>query len=61
MIGARMFLPSDQVGLIIDKGFDFPISFEKELKEFGEEMIYWRRRDGKTTRTLNVYSGKKVG
>nr|XP_019014375.1 uncharacterized protein I206_00457 [Kwoniella pini CBS 10737]OCF53156.1 hypothetical protein I206_00457 [Kwoniella pini CBS 10737] len=61
MISARMFLPPKQCGLIIDKGYDFPQKFINTLKNYGEEMIWFRNRPDKTTRALNIYSGSKIG
>ncbi|RXK35303.1 hypothetical protein M231_07442 [Tremella mesenterica] len=49
MIAARMFLPPTHVGLIVDKGYDFPSEFEIQLRAYGE-MAWLRARDGPTTR-----------
>lgn len=61
MTAARHFLPATHCGLLVDTGDDFPDAFRKELKELGEEMIWFRPREGKTTRALNIYSGTKIG
>nr|XP_019048574.1 hypothetical protein I302_02346 [Kwoniella bestiolae CBS 10118]OCF27504.1 hypothetical protein I302_02346 [Kwoniella bestiolae CBS 10118] len=61
MISARMFLPPSQCGLIIDQGEDFPDHFLNTLMRYGKDMIWFRKREGKTTRALNIYSGGKVG
>lgn len=60
MIAARMFLSPSHVGLVVDKGTDFPPAFENKLSVLGEG-VYWRAREGGTTRALNVYSGSEVG
>lgn len=61
MTGARIFLPPNHCTLIVDQGADFPAEFEARLKQLGEEMIWFRQREGKTSRAVNVYSGGKVG
>ncbi|WWC97231.1 hypothetical protein V866_004110 [Kwoniella sp. B9012] len=61
MISSRMFLPPSRCGLIVDKGDDFPSRFTVILKGYGREMIWYRKRKGKTTRALNIYSGGKIG
>ena len=61
MTAARHFLPASHGGLLIDRGDDFPPRFADELQSLGEEMIWFRHRQGKTTRALNIYSGHNVG
>ncbi|WRT63515.1 uncharacterized protein IL334_000420 [Kwoniella shivajii] len=61
MTAARMFLPPTQCGLLVDRGDDFPDTFTEILEGFGKEMIWFRPRKGKTTRALNIYSGRKIG
>ena len=56
-----MFLPPDHCSTIIDEGYDFPPSFKTQINGFGEGMVYWRKRDSKTSRALNIYSGKTIG
>ncbi|KAJ7774357.1 Ribokinase-like protein [Mycena maculata] len=56
-IGARVWLPPSQVGMIIDRGSDFPPSMETELAEFGDEMWVYRNQPTGTTRALNTYRG----
>lgn len=60
MIGARLFLPSSNIGLIVDEGQDFPLEFKDQLNILGEG-IYWREREGNTSRALNIYSGPEFG
>lgn len=47
--------------MIIDTGHDFPASFRRSLEMYGEEMTWFRLRDGLTTRALNIYSGNTTG
>ena len=61
MTAARLFLPASHVGLLVDRGDDFPNHFTEELESLGEEMIYFRERPGKTTRAVNIYSGRSIG
>ncbi|KAJ7117412.1 Ribokinase-like protein [Mycena crocata] len=56
-IGARVWLPPSQVGMILDRGSDFPASMESKLAEFGDEMWMYRNRPVGTTRALNTYRG----
>ncbi|KAJ7638633.1 Ribokinase-like protein [Roridomyces roridus] len=55
-IGARIWLSPGQVGMIIDRGPDFPPEMERKLSEFGDMWIY-REHQGGTTRALNTYRG----
>jgi len=56
-IGARMWLSATQLGMVIDRGSDFPPSMESKLAEFGEEMWFYRNQPSGTTRALNTYRG----
>jgi hypothetical protein len=57
-IGARVWLSPSQVGMIIDRGSDFPSSMERKLAEFGgDEMWFYRHQPTGTTRALNTYRG----
>jgi len=47
--------------MIVDEGEDFPDRFKKKLLAFGQEMIWFRKRSGKTTRALNIYTGPSIG
>ncbi|KAF8803908.1 Ribokinase-like protein [Phlegmacium glaucopus] len=61
-IGARIWLPPNQVGMIVDRGHDFPTSIEGKLLEYGPEM--WLFRDQPhhhTTRANNSYKGEHRG
>lgn len=61
MIAARIFLPASRCSLIVDEGTDFPDKFRDELSTFGKEMIWLRKREQRTTRALNIYSGSIIG
>jgi len=51
-------LPASQVGMIIDKGVDFPQEIDAVLKTYEESMWFFRQEPGvTTTRALNTYSG----
>ncbi|KAI9466751.1 Ribokinase-like protein [Lactarius psammicola] len=61
-IGARLWLPPDETGMIVDKGVDFPPEIDAALKAYGEDM--WLFRDQSpagTTRALNQYKGDHRG
>ena len=52
-------LPADQLGMIIDRGRDFPEDVYAALMNYGEQMWVFRDRDdGLTTRALNSYRGE---
>ncbi|KAF8164977.1 Ribokinase-like protein [Crassisporium funariophilum] len=61
-IGARLWLPPDRLGMIVDRGHDFSPLIEAKLLEYGQEM--WMFRDQPlcgTTRALNSYRGEHRG
>ncbi|KAF8901708.1 Ribokinase-like protein [Gymnopilus junonius] len=61
-IGARIWLPPPQIGMIVDKGTDFPNSIHERLLRYGNEM--WMFRDQPhcgTTRAINSYRGELRG
>ncbi|KAH9179974.1 Ribokinase-like protein [Lactarius sanguifluus] len=61
-IGARLWLPPSETGMIVDKGVDFPPEIDAALKAYGEDM--WLFRDQSpagTTRALNRYKGDHRG
>ncbi|KAF9076417.1 Ribokinase-like protein [Rhodocollybia butyracea] len=61
-IGARIWLPAEQVGMIIDKGYDFPPEIESKLKIYGDEMWFFRPQEkARTTRALNLYTSDHRG
>ncbi|EIM88253.1 Ribokinase-like protein [Stereum hirsutum FP-91666 SS1] len=61
-VGARIWLPADQVGGIVDKGHDFPSDVDAQLKTYGEDMWLFRENlDRQTTRELSIYRGEHRG
>lgn len=55
-------LPPSEVGMIIDRGHDFPSHIQEALDAFGSDM--WLFRDDpkrETTRALNAYRGEYRG
>ncbi|KAF9485382.1 Ribokinase-like protein [Pholiota conissans] len=61
-IGARIWLPPTEIGMIVDRGYDFPTDIQQNLLNYGDEM--WLFRDNPlrtTTRALNSYCGELRG
>ncbi|KAF8450784.1 Ribokinase-like protein [Boletus edulis BED1] len=57
-IGARIWLPPARVGMIVDKGNDFPTDFHQKLLSYGRDVWLFREHtDRLTTRALNSYRG----
>ncbi|KAF9221896.1 Ribokinase-like protein [Gyrodon lividus] len=57
-IGARIWLPASEVGMIIDRGHDFPQHLQEKLLSYGSDLWHFRdHSDHKTTRALNSYRG----
>lgn len=55
-------LPPSQVGMIVDRGHDFPISIEQNLLKYGREMWMFRDQSNHdTTRARNSYKGEHRG
>ncbi|SRR6266478_4588861 len=51
-------LPASEIGMIIDKGVDFPQEIDATLRTYGESMWFFREQPGATTtRALNTYTG----
>lgn len=57
-VGARIWLPSNQIGMVVDRGTDFPSSIQEKLDGYGPEMWIFRDQDHGTTRALNSYRGE---
>ncbi|RDB23298.1 Uncharacterized protein C16C9.01c [Hypsizygus marmoreus] len=58
-IGARIWLPAEAIGMVVDRGYDFPDSIRKQLLAYGSDMWMFRNQPGsKTTRALNSYVGE---
>lgn len=52
-------LPPDRVGGIVDKGHDFPLDVDTQLKTYGEDMWLFRENmNRETTRELSIYRGE---
>ncbi|KAI1792853.1 Ribokinase-like protein [Ganoderma leucocontextum] len=61
-IGARIWLPPSKVGMIIDRGHDFPGHIQEALDAYGSDMWLYRDDPNRgTTRALNVYRGEYRG
>ncbi|OCH94244.1 Ribokinase-like protein [Obba rivulosa] len=61
-VGARIWLPAEKIGMIVDRGDDFPPAIQDTLNSFGKEMwLYRDNPDRKTTRSLNSYRGDHRG
>ena len=61
-LGARIWLPPNKIGMIVDRGSDFPPEIQKSLDAYGESM--WLFRDDAsrtTTRAVNSYRGDHRG
>ncbi|EIN10681.1 Ribokinase-like protein [Punctularia strigosozonata HHB-11173 SS5] len=59
-IGARIWLPPQKLGMIIDRGNDFPQPIQAALDAYGPEMWLFRDNpDRGTTRSLNAYRGEQ--
>ncbi|GAA5820542.1 hypothetical protein JCM11251_003039 [Rhodosporidiobolus azoricus] len=61
IIGSRIWLPPARVGIVVDKGYDWPEEVVgAKLREYGEEMWVFREKEGgePTTRALNLYTGE---
>ncbi|KAF8311530.1 Ribokinase-like protein [Cantharellus anzutake] len=57
-VGARIWLPPPKIGMIVDRGHDFPSDVQRELDNYGEDI--WLFRDNPTRRTTlaaNIYCG----
>ncbi|KAF8341211.1 Ribokinase-like protein [Cantharellus anzutake] len=58
VVGARIWLPPPKIGMIVDRGHDFPSDVQRELDNYGEDI--WLFRDNPTRRTTlaaNIYCG----
>lgn len=57
-----MFLPDNQIAMIVDRGDDFPEPIRRKLESYGSDMWVFRDQPGKaTTRALNLYRGELRG
>jgi len=61
-IGARIWLPPNKVGMIVDRGHDFPGDIQAALEHYGPDMWLFRDNpDAVTTRAVNIYQGDHRG
>lgn len=52
-------LPPNEIGMIVDRGHDFPADTRERLLEYGEAMWMFRDQPHRpTTRALNLYYGE---
>lgn len=55
-------LPPNKIGMIIDKGHDFPDEIQTALEHYGPDMWLFRANpDALTTRAVNIYQGDHRG
>ena len=55
-------LPASNVGMIIDRGHDFPAHIQEALDMYGADMWLYRDDPNRgTTRALNAYTGEHRG
>ena len=61
-IGARIFLPDNQIAMLVDRGKDFGIHNHEVMDSYGHYMWIFRDQpDRGTTRALNLYRGEHRG
>ncbi|KAI0663092.1 Ribokinase-like protein [Cubamyces menziesii] len=61
-IGARIWLPPSRLGMIIDRGNDFPAHIQEALDSYGPDMWLYRDNPNRsTTRAINSYRGEFRG
>ncbi|KAF4620006.1 hypothetical protein D9613_005580 [Agrocybe pediades] len=61
-IGSRIWLPPTDIGMIVDKGHDFPENIEQKLMNYGKDMWMFRSQPTcGTTRAVNSYRGEVRG
>ncbi|KAG1832922.1 Ribokinase-like protein [Suillus variegatus] len=62
IIGARIWLPPDTLGMIIDRGNDFPQDMQNRLLTYGSDIWHFRDDTNRlTTRSRNSYKGQFRG
>lgn len=55
-------LPPNKVGMIVDRGHDFPGDIQTALEHYGPDMWLFRDNpDAVTTRAVNIYQGDHRG
>lgn len=62
VVGARMWLDPTDIGMIVDRGHDFPTHIQTKLDSYGSDMWLFRDDSGRrTTKALNHYCGEHRG
>ncbi|KAG1863314.1 Ribokinase-like protein [Suillus tomentosus] len=62
IIGARIWLPPDTLGMIIDRGNDLPQDMQNRLLTYGSDIWHFRDDTNRlTTRSRNSYKGQFRG
>lgn len=62
VIGSRIWLPATRVGILVDRGYDWPHDLDEQLDAYGSEMWVFREQpEYPTTRALNLYTGEHRG
>ena len=52
-------MPPNKIGMVVDRGHDFPEDIREKLLEYGEAMWMFREQFHRpTTRALNLYYGE---
>lgn len=60
-IGGRMWASADQIGMIVDRGLDWPAEVQTALDSFGPMWLYRDDASRGTTRARNIYTGETRG
>lgn len=62
LMGSRIWLPAQEVGILVDRGYDWPKELEERLNSYGDAMWVYRDQPAHpTTRALNLYTGEHRG
>jgi hypothetical protein len=58
IFGYHYRLPAHRIGMVVDRGQDFPPSIQTKLDSYGSDMWLFRdHSDVGTTRAINSYKG----
>ncbi|GAA5883903.1 hypothetical protein JCM3774_003045 [Rhodotorula dairenensis] len=59
VIGSRIWLPAGRVGILVDRGYDWPADLDAQLDAYGSDMWVFREQPQyPTTRALNLYTSE---
>ncbi|KAM0791334.1 hypothetical protein ACM66B_005804 [Microbotryomycetes sp. NB124-2] len=58
ILGSRVWLDAKSIGILVDRGNDWPSEIERDLDVYGRDMWVYRDKTGPTTRALNLYTGE---